>query len=259
MSLDAGLVTRDVTKAFAGLVALDHVDVTVAPGEAVGLIGPNGAGKTTFFNCLTGFASADQGTLTFGGVDLAGLAPPARAALGMARTFQQIRLFGHLSVRENLLSGRHLRYGAAAWQVALGTRRARQAERDAVAHVEAVADDCGLGHVLDASVSSLPYGTQRMVEVARAMAAEPSVLLLDEPGAGMDPAESDYFGDLLLQIHDGAHSVLLIEHDVPMVLRVCDRIYVLSFGRLIAQGTPDEIRANEAVREAYFGSALEVA
>ena len=255
MTAGAGLVARDVTKAFSGLVALDHVDVTVAPGEAVGLIGPNGAGKTTFFNCLTGFASADQGTLSFGGVDLVGLAPPVRAALGMARTFQQIRLFGHLSVRENLLSGRHLRYGAAAWQVALGTRRARQAERAAVAHVEAVAGDCGLAHVLDAPVGSLPYGTQRLVEVARALAMEPALLLLDEPGAGMDAAESAYFGRLLTELVAARGiAMLLIEHDIALVRAACERLYVLDFGRLIAAGTPAQVMADPEVRRAYLGS-----
>ncbi len=259
MSPDAGLVARDVTKAFSGLVALDRVDITVEPGEAVGLIGPNGAGKTTFFNCVTGFASADQGTLTFAGVDLAGLDPPARAALGMARTFQQIRLFAHLSVRENLLSGRHLRYGAAAWQVALGTRRARQAERAAVADIEAVADDCGLGHVLDAPVSSLPYGTQRLVEVARALAMEPALLLLDEPGAGMDAAESAYFGRLLSELVAARGiAMLLIEHDIALVRAACERLYVLDFGRLIAAGTPAQVMADPEVRRAYLGSEAAV-
>ncbi|MDQ1492373.1 MAG: branched-chain amino acid transport system ATP-binding protein, partial [Actinomycetota bacterium] len=178
---------------------------------------------------------------------------------GMVRTFQQVVLFKHLSVRENLLLGRHIHYGANGLQGVLRTGRARAAERVAEEHVEAVAARCGLTPLLDAPAGDLPYGTQRMVEVARALSAEPSVLLLDEPAAGMDPTESDYFGDLLLQIHDGHHSVVLIEHDVPMVLRVCDRIYVLQFGQLIAQGSPDEIRANPAVREAYFGSAVEVA
>ncbi|HKN37556.1 MAG TPA: ABC transporter ATP-binding protein [Acidimicrobiia bacterium] len=206
----AGLTTR-----FAGVVALHEVDLEVRPGEIVGLIGPNGAGKTTCFNSLTGFVTPNEGTVVLNGEDVTALPPAERARRGMVRTFQQVVLFKHLSVRENLLLGRHIHYGANGLSGVLRTPKAR--------------------------------------------AAEPSVLLLDEPGAGMDPTESDYFGDLLLQIHDGNHSVVLIEHDVPMVLRVCDRIYVLQFGKLIAQGSPDEIRANAAVREAYFGSAVEVA
>jgi len=249
-----GLVTR-----FAGVVALNGVSLEVRPGEIVGLIGPNGAGKTTCFNALTGFIPPNEGTITLNGDDVTTVPPAERAGRGMVRTFQQVLLFKHLSVRENLLLGRHLHYGANPLQGILRTRRARAAERAAEEHIETIARRCGIEALLDAPAGDLPYGTQRMVEVARALAAEPSVLLLDEPGAGMDPAESDYFGDLLLQIHDGEHSVLLIEHDVPMVLRVCDRIYVLNFGRLIAAGTPDEIRNNDAVREAYFGSTVEVA
>jgi branched-chain amino acid transport system ATP-binding protein len=249
-----GLTTR-----FAGVVALHDLDLEVRPGEIVGLIGPNGAGKTTCFNSLTGFVAPNEGTVVLNGEDVTALPPAERARRGMVRTFQQVVLFKHLSVRENLLLGRHIHYGANPLQGVLRTPRARAAERAAEEQVEAIAERCGLTALLGAPAGDLPYGTQRMVEVARAVAAEPSVLLLDEPGAGMDPAESDYFGDLLLQIHDGAHSVVLIEHDVPMVLRVCDRIYVLQFGKLIAQGTPDEIRADDAVREAYFGSAVEVA
>jgi branched-chain amino acid transport system ATP-binding protein len=249
-----GLTTR-----FAGVVALHEVDLEVRPGEIVGLIGPNGAGKTTCFNSLTGFVTPNEGTVVLNGEDITALPPAERARRGMVRTFQQVVLFKHLSVRENLLLGRHIHYGANGLQGVLRTRAARTAERAAEEHVEAIAQRCGLTPLLDAPAGDLPYGTQRMVEVARALAAEPTVLLLDEPGAGMDPGESDYFGDLLLQIHDGSHSVVLIEHDVPMVLRVCDRIYVLQFGRLIAEGTPDEIRANDAVREAYFGSTVEVA
>ena len=258
MSQTAGhLVAKGLITRFAGVVALNDVDLEVRPGEIVGLIGPNGAGKTTCFNALTGFVAPNEGTVALDGEDVTNLGPAERAERGMVRTFQQVMLFKQLSVRENLLLGQHLHYGANGLQGALRTRAARAAERHAEEQIEAIARRCGIHGLLDAPAGDLPYGTQRMVEVARALAAQPSVVLLDEPGAGMDPAESDYFGDLLLQIHDGEHSVLLIEHDVPMVLRVCDRIYVLNFGKLIAQGTPDEIRANDAVREAYFGSALQ--
>ncbi|HZQ76698.1 MAG TPA: ABC transporter ATP-binding protein [Acidimicrobiia bacterium] len=255
-----------LSKHFAGLVAVDELSLVVRPGEIVGLIGPNGAGKTTFFNCVTGLEPPTAGRVRLDGVDVTGWSPAARARHGLARTFQQVRLFGHLSVRENLLLGRHQHYGAGALQAALRTPRARAAERDAAAHVEAVAERCNLASVLDAPVGDLPHGTQRMVEVARALATEPAVLLLDEPAAGMDTTESAAFGELLRRVHDPsqseqppsreAWSVLLVEHDVPLVLSVCDRIYVLEFGRLIAAGTPAEIRSDERVRAAYFGASV---
>jgi branched-chain amino acid transport system ATP-binding protein len=252
---DGHLDARGITKRFAGLTAVDSVDLEVHPGEIVGLIGPNGAGKTTTFNCLTGFSPVTAGSVHFDGADVTSVGPAERATLGMARTFQHSQLFGHLSVRENLLLGRHLHYGAGALASALRTPKARAAERDAIARVEELAQVCGIADVLGLPVSSLPYGTQRMVEVCRAMALEPTILLLDEPAAGMDPAESRYFGDLLRRIQgQQGYSVLLIEHDVGMVLSVCDRVYVLEFGSVIADGTPEEIRGDAAVRAAYFGS-----
>jgi branched-chain amino acid transport system ATP-binding protein len=243
-------------KRFAGLVAVDDLSLEVRPGEIVGLIGPNGAGKTTFFNCVTGLAPPTAGEVRLDGVDVTGWSPATRARHGLARTFQQVRLFGHLTVAENLLLGRHQHYGASALQAALRTPRARAAERAAAAHVGGVAERCNLTPALDAHVGDLPYGTQRMVEVARALATEPSVLLLDEPAAGMDTTESAYFGELLRRVHDPSWSILLVEHDVPLVLSVCHRIYVLEFGRLIATGTPAEIRGDERVRAAYFGSSV---
>jgi branched-chain amino acid transport system ATP-binding protein len=216
-------------------------------------MGPNGAGKTTLFNCLSGATSLTRGKVFFDEREVTGLGPTARAELGMARTFQQAQLFGHLSVIENLLLGRHRHYGTPAWQAALGF--AGPAERRARAHVEGVAERCGLTSVLKAPVGDLPYGTQRMVEVARALASEPSLLLLDEPAAGMDSAESAYFGTLLQRIHDeGSLSILLIEHDVELVLSVCQRAYVLDFGRVLMSGTPDEVRSDQRVREAYLGT-----
>lgn len=247
----------EMSKRFAGLTAVDNVSLDVFPGEIVGLIGPNGAGKTTTFNCLTGFTSVTDGWVRLDDVDIKHLEPAARAKLGIARTFQQAQLFGHLSVRENLLLGRHLHYGAAAWQAALRTPKARRAERDAIVHVEEVAEMCGLSALLGATVGELPYGTQRMVEVARAISLEPKVLLLDEPGAGMDPGESAHFAELLRQIHrERGLSILLIEHDVPMVLSVCSRVYVLEFGRLIAQGSPKQIANDERVRASYLGTEV---
>jgi len=250
------LEAEHVTVRFGGVTALDDASLRVNAGEIVGLIGPNGAGKTTFFNCVTGLEPPTAGRVRLDGVDVTGWSPAARARHGLARTFQQVRLFRHLSVRENLLLGRHQHYGAGALQAALRTPRARAAERDAAARAEAVAERCNLASVLDAPVGELPYGTQRMVEVARALATEPAVLLLDEPAAGMDTTESAAFGELLRRVHDESWSVLLVEHDVPLVLSVCHRIYVLEFGRLIAAGTPAEIRGDERVRAAYFGASV---
>jgi len=244
----------EITKRYEGLVANDSVEIEVRAGEVVGLIGPNGAGKTTLFDCLTGFTSLTSGKVVLDDRDITDFSPAARAELGMARTFQQAKLFGHLTVEENILLGRHRHYRARAWQSALGL--GGRAERDAEDAARAVATECGLGDVLDAPVGDLPYGTQRMVEVSRALATEPTILLLDEPGAGMDSNESAYFGKLIRRIHDERQlSMLIIEHDVALVAAVCDRVYVLDFGRLIMEGTADEVRRDPRVRDAYLGSA----
>jgi branched-chain amino acid transport system ATP-binding protein len=245
----------EITKRYAGLVANDEVELEVRAGEVVGLIGPNGAGKTTLFDCITGFTPLTSGRVVLDDNDVTDLPPARRAELGMARTFQQAKLFNHLTVAENILLGRHRHYRARAWQSALGLGGA--AEREAKAAAEDVATECGLGEVLEAPVGDLPYGTQRMVEVARAIMLEPAVLLVDEPGAGMDSAESAYFGALLGRIsRERGMSVLIIEHDVAMVFALCDRLYVLNFGRLLSQGSAQEIRSDPAVRAAYFGSAV---
>jgi branched-chain amino acid transport system ATP-binding protein len=250
------LVGHGLTKRYAGLVANDAIDIEVHPGEIVGLIGPNGAGKTTLFNCVSGAQRLTEGSIALNGVDLTSMSASARARLGIARTFQQAQLFKHLSVEENLLLGRHTRYNAGALRGILGL--AGTAERAARRVVRSLAEQCGLTPVLDAPVGDLPYGTQRMVEVARALAVEPQILLVDEPAAGMDSIESEYFGRTLRRIsRERAMSVLIIEHDVAMVLTICDRVYVLNFGQLLTSGTPAEIRADDRVRAAYFGSTLE--
>jgi branched-chain amino acid transport system ATP-binding protein len=250
------LVAQGITKKYAGLVACNNVDLEVRPGEIVGLIGPNGAGKTTTFNCLTGAVKLTSGQITLNGQDISNLTATRRAELGVARTFQHAQLFKHLSVEENLLLGRHRLYGAGVLRGALGLAGGK--EREARRRAHEVAGLCGLSPVLTAPVGDLPYGTQRMVEVARAILLDPEVLLVDEPAAGMDSDESVYFGQLLGRIaRERSMSVLIIEHDVAMVLSLCDRIYVLNFGQLLAQGTPAEIRANAEVKAAYLGSTVE--
>jgi branched-chain amino acid transport system ATP-binding protein len=252
------LVASGITVRFAGVVANDAVDLEVRPGEIVGLIGPNGAGKTSFFNTVTGFVAPEAGSIAFNGTDVTSASPVERAALGMARTFQQSKLFPHLTVRENLLLGRHLSYGVAAWRSALRTPAARRAEADARARVADLAAELGLTDALDGRVDELTYATRRWVEVGRALATDPSLLLLDEPGAGMDIGESASFGRILREAQRRRDlSVLLIEHDVALVLDVCDRVYVIDFGKVIAAGSPDEIRADDAVRRAWLGSESE--
>jgi branched-chain amino acid transport system ATP-binding protein len=244
----------EITKRYVGLVANDEVGLEVRAGEVVGLIGPNGAGKTTLFDCITGFTPLTSGRVVLDEEDVTDLPPARRAELGMARTFQQAKLFNHLTVAENILLGRHRHYRARAWQSALGLGGA--AEREATAAARDVATECGLAEVLEAPVGDLPYGTQRMVEVARALATEPTILLLDEPGAGMDSNESAYFGQLIRRIHDQRQlSMLIIEHDVALVAAVSDRVYVLDFGRMIMEGTADEVRRDQRVRDAYLGSS----
>jgi branched-chain amino acid transport system ATP-binding protein len=247
----------EVTKRYAALTAADEVDLEVLPGEIAGLIGPNGAGKTTTFNCLTGATTMSSGRVILDGRDISELSPTTRAQLGMARTFQQAQLFRHLTVEENLLLGRHRHYGSPPWLAAIGLARA--AERRARLAVHEIAERCRIDSVLDAPVGELPYGTQRMVEVARALATEPTILLLDEPGAGMDSAESAYFGNLLADVsRERGLSVLLIEHDVALVLSLCDRVHVLDFGRILMSGTAEEVRADARVRAAYLGTTADV-
>jgi branched-chain amino acid transport system ATP-binding protein len=252
------LRTKALTMRFQGVTANSEVDLEVRPGEIVGLIGPNGAGKTTFFNCVTGFLCPTSGTVHFQGTDFTRKGPVERATAGMARTFQQAKLFPHLSVRENLLLGRNLHYRVGALGTALGTRKARRAEADARAFVDDIAAEFSLTALLDLPIDRLPYGTRRMVEVARAFTTQPRLLLLDEPAAGMDSRESAYLKEVLRDAHARrGMSMLLIEHDVPLVLGLCDRVYVLDFGRLIASGTPTEIRENSAVRQAYLGTEVD--
>jgi branched-chain amino acid transport system ATP-binding protein len=237
----ARLAVEGVSVRFGGLLALDEVGLEVEPGVVTGLIGPNGAGKTTLFNVVTGLQPPDGGRVSIDGVDLTGLAPHRRARLGVARTFQRLEVFGTLSVSDNVLVAAEL---TRRWT---GERRPPAAvAADAVARV-------GLSAVADQPVDDLPTGSARLVEVARALAAEPRVLLLDEPSSGLDEGETAALGSLLEDLAGAGLAVLLVEHDMALVMATCQCIHVLDFGRVIARGTPAEVQADPRVRAAYLG------
>lgn len=251
------LVVTDVGVRFGGVAALDGVSLRVAPGEICGLIGANGAGKTTLFDVISGVRIPDEGRVEMHGDDLTRTSSQRRARAGLRRTFQRVQVFGWLTVEDNLLVASEWHGGGGgvlADLVALPTRRRRERERrDRAAEV---LDQCGLGDLRDAPAAGLPIGTARLVELGRALVDRPSVLLLDEPASGLDAHEAERFGALVRRTRDEeGTAVLLVEHDVGFVMAHCDRVVVLHLGRVLAEGTPDEIRADPAVREAYLGAA----
>lgn len=249
------LEVADVEKRFGGVTAVDQVSFTIEPSEIAGLIGPNGAGKTTLFNLITGLYRIDKGEIQFKERPIHRLAPHKIAGLGVSRTFQNIRLFDRISVQENVMVARHARTRSSSLSAILNTRAFRTEERVTREKAMELLAFVGLESLADVSAGDLPYGEQRRLEIARALAAEPALLLLDEPAAGMNETESAALVQLIRKIRDELGvTVLLIEHDMQVVMNLCDRITVLNFGRLLAKGTPEEIRANPAVIEAYLGS-----
>jgi branched-chain amino acid transport system ATP-binding protein len=250
------LDVNGLSKTFRGLHALEDVSLYVAPGETLGVIGPNGAGKTTLFNCLTGFLSPTRGSIYFNGREIAGMRMPAVTRMGMARTFQNIRLFGGLTVLDNVRTAQqlHTRFGMVEFVLGLNSfRRKEQAlTEQAMAHLELF----GLTDVADRPASSLAYGMQRRLEIARALATGPKLLLLDEPAAGMNHSETDALHQMILEMKRRLGvTVIIVEHDMRLVMNMCDRITVLNYGRVLASDTPDGIRHNPQVIESYLGKA----
>jgi branched-chain amino acid transport system ATP-binding protein len=246
-----------LVKNFGGLTAVNNVSFDVEEGTISGLIGPNGAGKTTVFNLITGIYSPDQGEILFNGKSISGSRAYKIVSLGIARTFQTIRLFQNLAVIENVLAGCHLHLRSGVLSSLLHTPAQKAEERDALDKALYFLDFVGLRGQEMVLAKNLSYGNQRLLEIARALATRPELLILDEPAGGMNDRETAQLVTLIRRIRDGGITVLLIEHDMTLVMEVCERIVVLEYGSKIAEGSPDEIRQDKRVIEAYLGSEKE--
>lgn len=254
MSESAALLqVEGLSRRFGGLLAVDDLSFEARAGEVLGVIGPNGAGKSTTFNMIAGALEPSAGLIRFDGLSLAGLPTHAYAARGIMRTFQHNKPFPSMSLIENIMIGVHTRIGCSLWQVIGATRQARQAERVCRERATEMVDFVGLGDCVESDVSTLSFGQGRLLEIARALAGNPRLMLFDEPAAGLSPAECARLGEVIRAIASRGIAVLLIEHDMRFLMSLADRVVVLNFGRKISEGTPDQIRTDPAVVEAYLG------
>jgi len=250
------LQAEGVIMRFGGLTAVNNVSMSVNQGEIVGLIGPNGAGKTTFFNCLTGMYKPTEGHVRLSGVELP---PKPRAVVkaGMARTFQNIRLFANMTALENVMVGRYCRTSAGAFTSIVHGPKFRREEAETRERAQELLDFVGLGTSTDHLARNMPYGNQRRLEIARALATDPKLVLLDEPTAGMNPLETRQASELIFKIRDSGLAVVVIEHDMRFIFNLCDRVLCLVRGATLVEGTPDEVQSDPRVIEAYIGTGTD--